>query len=87
MYYVHAKNIGRNPHPAAVAAETAPKPPQATEDGPVGRFSKFLFKKVGTDMYYVHAKNIERNPHPEAVPAETAPKPPRAAKHSPVGRF
>ena len=27
MYYVHAKNIGCNPHSAAAAAETAPKPP------------------------------------------------------------
>ena len=36
MYYVHAKNTGCNPHPAAVAVETAPKPPRATKDGPVG---------------------------------------------------
>ena len=72
-------SLGRNPHPAAVAAETAPKPLRATEDGLVGRFSKFLFEKVGTDMNYVHAKNIRRIPHPAAVPAETAPKPPQAA--------
>ena len=66
MYYVHAKNIRRNPHPAAAAAETAPKPPRATEDGPVGRFSKFLFEKVGTGMYYVHAKisDVTRIPRP-----------------------
>ena len=35
MYYVHAKNIGCNPHPAAAAADTAPKPPRTTEDGPI----------------------------------------------------
>ena len=87
MYYVHAKNIGRNPHPAAAAAETASNPPRATEDGPVRRFSKFLFEKLGTGMYYVHAKNIKCNPHPAAAAAETTPKPLRAAKHSPVGRF
>ena len=78
MYYVHAKNIRCNPHPAAAAAETAQKSPRATEDGLVGRFSTFLFEKVGTGIYYVHAKNIGRNPHLAAVPAETTPKPPRA---------
>ena len=41
-----------------------PKPPRATEDSPVSRFSKFLFEKVVTGMYYVHAKNIGRHPHP-----------------------
>ena len=67
--------------------KSAPKPPRATEDGPVSRFSKFLFEKVGTGMCYVHAKNIGHNLHPTAIHTETAPKPPRAAKHSPVGQF
>ena len=52
MYYVHAKNIRCNPNPAAAASKTAPKPPRATEDGPVGRFSKFLFEKLGPCQKY-----------------------------------
>ena len=63
----------------------AAKPPRAAKDGPVGRFKKFIFEKVGTGMYYVHAKNIKCNPHPAAAAAKTAPKPPRATEDSPVG--
>ena len=37
--YVHTKNIGCSPHPAAATAKTAADPPRAAKDCPVGRFS------------------------------------------------
>ena len=37
-YYIHAKNIGCNPHPAAAAVETAPKLLRAAKHLTVGRF-------------------------------------------------
>ena len=65
--------------------KSAAKPSRAAEDGPVSRFSKFLFEKVGTGMYYVYAKNIRHNQH--AASAETVPMPPRATEDGTVGQF
>ena len=43
MYYVHTKNIGCSPHPAAATAETAVQHPRAAKHSHVGQFSKSFF--------------------------------------------